>query len=232
MARGTALSDLLVQLRAEAGHSVLTAAGIDNKAALVQILNSVQDVLYDDFNWPFKKIMPFLNLTTGTRYYDLPASIDFEHIVNVAVYYNATPVPISKGIGYSEYAIYDSEASVKSTPVQRWDIKFTGTKEQIEVWPVPEDNTQKLQFVGVQKLVRMVNDADKATIDDTLLVLTCAAEILARQKNEDAPLKQKRAAARYKQLRGLYDQSSDTFVMGGGVSPVDSNRGKTVIMVR
>jgi hypothetical protein len=231
MARGTAFSDLIVQLRAEAGHSVLVAAGIDNEAALKQILNRVQEVLFDDFNWPFKTITPFLNLTNGDRYYDLPASIDFEHIVKVAVYFAGQPSQIEKGISYPEYAVYDSELNEKSSPVQRWDIKYVTNATKLEVWPIPDDDTQKLQFTGQQKLVKMVADGDLATLDDSLLVLTCAAEILARQKDEDAPLKQKMARARYTQLRALYSQPNAPFVMGGGSNP-PPQRGQTVIRVR
>ena len=231
MARGTALSDLITQLRAEAGHSVLAAAGVDNKPALVQILNRVQEVLYDDFNWPFKTIMPFLNLTAGGRYYSLPSSIDFEHIVRVAVYFADQPSGIDKGISYPEYAVFDSEQDERSSPVQRWDIKYVTSVEKLEVWPIPDDNTQKLQFFGQQKLVKMVADGDVAMLDDSLIVLTCAAELLARQKDEDAPLKQKMAKARYNQLRALYTQSNEPFVMGGGTNPKPS-RGQTIIRVR
>lgn len=231
MARGTAFSDLIIQLRAEAGHSTLAVAGIDNEPALKQILNRVQETLFDSHNWPFKKIMPFLDLVAGTRYYDLPASIDFEHIVEVAVYFSDQPSKIDKGISYPEYAVFNSENDERSSPVQRWDIKYTGTKEQIEVWPIPDDDTQQLQFKGMQKLVKMVADADKAIMDDTLIVLTAAAEILARQKDEDAPLKQKAAKARLMQLKGLYAMSNEPFIMGGGVDPMPS-RGQTIIRVK
>lgn len=231
MARGTAFSDLIIQLRAEAGHSTLAVAGIDNEPALKQMLNRVQETLFDSYSWPFKTVMPFLDLTAGTRYYDLPAAIDFEHIVEVGIYSTTQPYTIAKGISFEEYAVFDSENDERSSPVQRWDIKYTGTKEQIEVWPLPDDDTQKLQFRGTQKLVKMVADADKAVMDDTLIVLTAAAEILARQKDEDAPLKQKAAKARLMQLKGLYAMSNDPFIMGGGVDPKPS-RGQTIIRVK
>ena len=42
MARGTQLKNLIYMLRAETGQSVLVSAGIDNKPALAQMLNRVQ----------------------------------------------------------------------------------------------------------------------------------------------------------------------------------------------
>lgn len=236
MARGTLLSDLLTQLRAETGQSTVAAAGIDNKPSLVQAINRVQEVLFDDFNWPFKRVMPYLSLMAGTRYYDLPATIDFEHIVDVAVWYSGRPQRIDKGITYEQYNMYSSDDDERSGPVMRWDIKYIGSptnREQLEVWPIPDDSSQKLQFNGTTKLVKMVADSDRAVLDDSLIVLTAAAEILARQKSEDAPLKQKMARARYAQLRAKYAASSAPFIMGGGVNPPDmTNRGKTIIIAR
>jgi hypothetical protein len=241
MARGTQLETLIYMLRAETGQSVLVSAGVDNKPSLTQIINRAQQVLADDFNWPFLKIMPFKDLEAGERYYNLTSDfggLDIERVVSVAVWDNGQPSPIVKGIGFAEYAQYDSNDDVRSSPVQRWDVKYTddtgdsSVGEQIEVWPIPDDNNQRLQFEGYRSVPLLVEDSDRAMLDDQLIVLTAATEVLARQGNKDAPLKQRIAKARYQQLRARYSSNDEPIIMGGGVNRPNNYRGKTIITVR
>ncbi len=242
MARGTQLETLIYMLRAETGQSVLVSAGVDNKPALTQIINRCQQVLADDYAWPFLRIMPFKDLEAGERYYDLISTfggLDIERIEAVAVWENGQPRQIARGISFEQYAQYDSNDDVRGSPVQRWDIRYTDETgdsragEQVEVWPIPDDDGQRLQFVGYRNVPLLSEDSDRAMLDDQLIVLTAAAEILARQKNEDAPLKQKMARARYQQLRGRYSSNSEPFIMGGGVNNGPSSlRGRTIITVR
>jgi hypothetical protein len=65
----------------------------------------------------------------------------------------------------------------------------------------------------------MVNDSDVAMLDDNLIVLFAAAEMLARAKSDDAQGKMSAANELFTKLKGS-GIKNDVFVMGGGM-PVE-----------
>lgn len=240
MPRGTQLQDLIYQLRAEVGQSTLVSVGIDNVPALIQILRRKQIMLYDDYDWPFLRITPFINLKKGERFYDMPddfGALNMERIEHMEVWYSGRPSKIERGIGPADYAQYNSfNGETGGGPIIKWDIKYTdptGTdvaKEQVEVWPIPDDDGQKLQLTGIKNLRPLVALSDQAELDDVMIVLHCAAQILKRQKAADAPDKQKDADDRTATLKGRVKGAERTYIMGGGPRE-ESLRGKTIIRV-
>lgn len=238
MARGTNLTQLLVMLRAESGHSTSVAAGIDNEAALIQKLQRTQVMLYDDYDWPFMMNDWEIPLVAGQRYYDFPTEAGFpggtvvnlEGTISMWVDYSGRPVPLTRGIGQPQYAQTNSNNGEKSSPVRRWDIKrVADNREQIEVWPVPVDNTESIWLHGKKKLRPLIAASDVCDIDDLAIVLTAAAEILARADKKDAPKVEAAAAARIKQMKGRTKGGGRQINMAGpkGVG----NLGKTVIRI-
>lgn len=230
MARNTQLLQLVSMLRAEAGHSTSVSAGVDNLPSLKQGIRRTQELLYDDFDWPFLRIQPTIPLLAGERYYDLPSDMNMERIEDVGVWYNGDLRMIQRGIGFAHYNEVNSIDGERQSPVEAYDIRWTGTVEQIEVWPIPDSNGQTLQLKGIRKLRALVADADVADLDDQLIVLTEAANMLARAKSEDAPLKRQAAAARLLQLKGRTKGNSEPFIMGGGTNQAPQ-RGRTVIRI-
>src|SRR3546814_3071737 len=99
----------------------------------------------DIYDWPFLQIRPFKDLEAGEKYYDFP-TVDLEQIENVVCYYNGLPHQVMRGIRSEDYAAYDSAAGERVDPVSRWDVQFTGTTDQIEVWPIPASNGMRLQL--------------------------------------------------------------------------------------
>lgn len=256
MARGTTLTQLLTMLRAEVGHSTNVAAGIDNTPALMQKLQRTQTMLYDDYDWPFLRETWQVPLTAGTRYYNLPHKTDgsiatstgsvlnMERIERVAINYSGRPVPIDRGIDWEQYAQYNSDNNERASPARRWDIKsalasiedFTPTQtpqlEQIEIWPIPTDNTQLLMFKGIRQLRPLVNPGDPCDIDDILIVLTAGHEILMRAKSADATEVKAAAAARLKQLKPQVKAGARTITMSGtDRSRSVYNKGRTIIRI-
>lgn len=241
MARGTTLTQLLVQLRAEAGHSTSVAAGIDNEAALIQKLQRTQQMLYDEYDWPFMiKEFP-INLAATQQYYDFPTEAGFpgltaieeEGIQEVWIDYSGRPIPLTRGISQREYAQYNSLLANpdKASPVRKWDIKrSTDAKEQIEVWPIPTDNTQILTLKGKKKLRPLVAASDVAELDDILIVLTTASEILTRDKKADAKKVEGAAAARLAQLKGR-SKGGTRMINMAGANRSNNNLGKTIIRI-
>lgn len=240
MPRGTTLVELIRQLRAEVGQaSTQTQIGGDYEAVLIQKLSRSQQMLYDDYDWPFLRIKCPIALNASQRYYDLPfdpndgtSQLNMERIEHVTINYGNSPTPLDRGISWDQYAQYDSDSGAKASPCRRWDVKrTTKVAEQIEAWPVPADSTQLMEFTGIKKLRPLVANADVADLDDILIVLTAASEILAKAKSADATKIEAAAAARLKQLKARTKGASRTINLSTGSSDFTSNRGKTIIRI-
>lgn len=222
MARGTQLLQLVENLREEVGRSASVSVGNSDLGALKQKLRRNQELLYDEYDWPFlRQIFPAKYLLAGERYYDFPVGLNLERVESVELWYSDLPRPIERGITPREYAIYNSDADVRQEPAMAWDVRWTGTKEQIEIWPLPVSNAQYLQFTGIRNLRPLVKDSDVADLDDQTIILFTAAEILARQANESAPVVLKLAQARLGTMKKRVKGASRTRRMGMGGSETD-----------
>jgi hypothetical protein len=219
MARNAQLSRLVSALRAELGRSTNISTGVDDIEGLKQTLQRTQETLYDDYDWPFlRQVFTPIPLSAGQRYYDFPANLNFERIEEVAFWFNLQPIKAERGIGFENYRIFNSDSDIRSDPAQRWDVRWDDTKEQIEVWPVPSGSGQTLQFIGIRKLRPLVDNNDVADLDDKLIVLFAAAELLARQKSADAQLKLAAAQQRYARIKSRMVGGSSSIRLGMGRS--------------
>jgi hypothetical protein len=188
MARGTQLLTLITMLRAELGRSTSPALGVADVPTLKQALNRAYETLYKKDWQHLRREFAKITLSAGQRYYDLPDLLDSDRVEKAVVWWNGEPYPLCKGIGFEHFAAYDSTIDERNSPAARWDIRFTGTVEQIEIWPVPADNQQTLQFIGKSKFTRLVNDIDTCRLDDNLVVLHAAARLAVARKSNDASL--------------------------------------------
>ena len=230
MARGKQLQEVIAQLRAETGRNQSVAVGTSEIDNLKEQLRRVQEVLYDDYDWPFLTIERSINLQVGQRYYDFPVDLNYDRLNTIKFKYGNVYVDVERGITFDDYSIYDSNIGERSSPMVKWDVRNTGVSEQLEVWPIPND-AGTLHFFGTKILNPVVDDSDRFDLDDRLIVLFAAAEILAKQKSPDARNKLDLANARLLKLRA--NSSSDTMVrVGLGNKGRSSYGGKTVIVVR
>ena len=232
MARGTQLLDLIAQLRAETGHTQNIAVGLDQLENLKKILVRHQALLYDQYDWPHMNVERTISLSAGQRYYDLPSDLDFDRLTDIKLKYNNVYTDLERSIDFDDYSIFDSNNDERSSPTLKWDIRNTGTKEQLEVWPIPNNNVDKIYFRGTKVLGDLIQEADTADLDDHLIVLFAAAETLKRQKSGDANDKMAAANARLLKLRANSLKKSKTIQVGLGNNMLDqSNRVKTRIIV-
>lgn len=230
MARGTQLGDLLSQLRHEIGDSSSLSVGTGTTDSLKHVLRRKQEELYDEYDWPFLRVYKSKTLSAGDRYYDWPSGLDPDHIDKVVVWHSGSPQPIERGIGFEEYAAHSSDDDERADPVLRWDVRWTGSTDQIEVWPIPASDGDTLQFEGRRPLSDLVDESDTADLDDRMIVLFAAAEILTRRESKDAEAKLSLARRRLKFVRSRSKAGSSTATMGGaGKQP--SQRGRTIIRV-
>lgn len=203
MARNVQLIQMVASLRDELGLSNSVAVGVDDVPSLKRSLRRVQEGLYDEYDWPHLRIFTAkIALSAGQRYYDVPADLNYERIERAVTWWGDIPKTIDRGIGFHEYASYDSERDERSDPALRWDIRWTGTVEQIEVWPIPASSDYSLQWRGIRKLRPLLLDTDVCDIDERLIVLFAAAEHLERSKAGDAASKRAQAQALLSRLKG------------------------------
>lgn len=205
MARGTTLLRLLDLYRSECRMSLNPAHNAQVRDTQVQHLQRVQEWLWTDFAWPVLRVERFLETQDGQRFYDLPEDLDIDRISKVEVKHDDVYNLMEPGLTAEHYAAYDSEKDERQWPPRRWRI-YEG--EQIELWPIPDSGfdpvTQdgRIKITGIRKLNPLVDDADRADLDDMLIVLYAASEHLAATGAKDAALKQQQANARFVRLRG------------------------------
>ena len=222
---------LISDLRAELSKSTDPAVGVSDLPQLKQTLNRVYQSLYDLYPWPFlKRVFDRIPLQAGQRYYDFPEEMDFDNMESVAVWFSGQPLHIERGIGFEEYATYDSESDVRVDPVVKWDVRSVDdTREMLEVWPVPASNSYSIQFIGKRKFEPLVDDSDLCLLDDDLVVIHAAAELLPT-KGTNIQAKLAAAQARLGMLKGRSAAGSGSVRLGLG----RSNRpimGKAVVRI-
>lgn len=216
MARNTQLLSLVAKLRAETGRSQKVSVGIDELDNLKVILARTQETLYDENEWMQLRVERTIQLNAGQRYYDFPSDLDFDSLSDIKLSYNSVYTDIERGIELTDYTAFDSNLDERSSPALKWDVTFTGTKEQMEIWPIPNDNIQKIYLSGTKKLGNLIQDNDTADLDDILIIMYAAAEILARQDSKDAKRKEDIGKARLETLKKKALKGTPTIRMGLG----------------
>jgi hypothetical protein len=229
MARGATLLSLVDAFRAETRQSTQLSVGTDSLPHVKQLLRRTQRLLYEKHFWSFLSNIASKNIVAGDRYYDAPPELNMDRIERVVVIYNGQPIPIIRGVSFEEYAQYDPEADERSSPVERWDLRWTGSETQIEVWPLPS-SSMKLKFLCMRPLRPLVENDDVADLDEDLIVLFAAAEELAAQKSRDADMKLKLAQSHLASLQANAQAGSPMIQMGLG--PVGEQEiGRAVVRI-
>lgn len=203
--RDTTLVRLLDLYRHECRLSINPAHNAQARDAQVNHIQRVQEWLWDDFNWPFLRVERFIELQADQRFYDLPDDLHLERLTKVEVQYDTLYLPLCAGIDAAHYSTYDSDKGETQWPPQRWRIS---EDEQFEIWPIPNSNYDpdtkdgRVKLTGIRKLAKLVDDSDRADLDDRLITLYCAAEVLASRGEKDANFKLEQFKTRYATLRG------------------------------
>jgi hypothetical protein len=224
---------LLDALRAELSISSDPAVGSAATPNLKQVLSRTYETLYDAHDWPhLRQLFPRKTLNAGQRYYDFPDDMDFDNLEEVNVWWGGQPHPITRGIDFSQYAEVSSDDGARSDPVRRWDVRLIGTKEMIEVWPVPSGAGQALQFQGKTKFKPLIDDADLCLIDDQLVVLYAAAELSPPKKRTDINAKLSAAQARLGVVKMRGEGGSSSFRLGSNSERPRTYPGLTVSVRR
>lgn len=216
MARGVTLGELVNGLRVAARYDSNPSLSTSLLPLMKQTLKDTQERLYDEFDWPFLKIRQDKTLAAGQRYYDIPSNLNLERILAVDVQHGGKWLPVERGISLEHYNARDSDGDEREDPVMRWDVTDTGSGEQVEVWPIPATDGALLRFSGIRKLGSLIANSDRADLDDQLIILYSAGELLGGAKNPVAQLKISQANKRKDTLQGRVTKTRHkSFKLGG-----------------
>ncbi len=223
MARGTTLANLRTQLKAELRDTQEVNAFTD--AEYNYALARKQSDLAFAYDWSFLKHKWDQPIVAGSRYLTLTATdirgqaavINFERPILVERFYNARWFTLEYSIGAEQLNNRNSDLGQVLDPIQRWELvsnSITDTNiNQFEVWPMPA-SAQTIRFTGQRVMGPLLVDADKAELDDLLLVYSVAADYLALRSQENAPLVLKKANDRLIKLRAGYPLNNHPVILG------------------
>jgi hypothetical protein len=231
---GKQLRDMLTDLRAEIGHSLNVAHGINDRETLLYYLNRTQLDLYRNYNWPQLIVDRDVPVADGQRYYTYPADLAFDDITNIWVLVNTVYNELAYGIGPYDMTVWNSDTGFKAWPTQKW--MHHADDNRFELWPVPDGSAAAQNAIvrlrGTKTVFKMVNDSDESTLPDNLIVLFSAAEILQRDGAKDATMKVQRAneAMRRHRVRQFSHKHVRPVVIGGGGGDAQSRPGSQPVL--
>jgi hypothetical protein len=216
MARTQTLQEMVVNLRAEAGHSLSVAQGVNTEATLKYLLKRTQEELWTAFVWPELMLRDDRQMANNVYLYDYSTSLQFGAIREAWAASPSSAQWSAVGYGISEDKLKAGSTlnSASSDPVQLWEASGT----QFRVWPTPV-SAAWLRFKGNRELNPLVANADSSTIDATAIILFAASELLARAKAEDAPNKLQKAQRHLNKLLGNQVSAKNKISTYGTLSP-------------
>lgn len=216
MARKQPLEEVLRKVRLEARRAANPSLSESEKDKLVHLVNRVQRSLYLEHYWPFLQKREPVAMSAGQRFYDIPAGYDLERIETV--FYKDTTVycRLPRGIDMHHYNTHDSFTGERADPPMRWDIVDNGGDAQLEIWPIPDTGNYSLVIQGLRAISPLVNDGDLVELDDYMIALYCAAELLTNVDKEDAKVKLVRANELRDKLIASAEVAAEPIVVSGG----------------
>lgn len=201
----TTFGQLVEMLEDECGISSASSRGNDNRAYLQRLIKRQYEFLCDENDWTFLHIgndEATKTLQAGEQFYDFPTAMGgANNTIKAETFYGNVWVPLIYGITPADYTAMNPATNQRADPQIKWRIY---SDRQFEVWPMPATNGSLVRFSGRKNPEPLVSDTSRADMDDQLIVLYCAAEVLAKQNQKDADLKLAAAKARLIQMKAGY----------------------------
>lgn len=206
------LREMLTALRAECGLSTNVAHGLNDRESMVYLLDRTQLDLWESYDWPFLVVDRDVPLGAGVPEYAYPADLSFETISDAWI------VGLNQlyRLHYGIQPIDQVMVSLPSWPPQHW--RHSPDTGQIMLWPIPDQSATgcTLRLRGTKVATRLINDSDVATLPGRIIVLTAAAEVLAKQEDPSAQTKATRAAELIRRLKARTVAHKSRFTPLGG----------------
>lgn len=211
MRTGVPLHTLREEVLIEAGFSTDSGHAAFSRQRLNQLLARHERMMAREDDWPGIDFEEQVTVAADARYVNLPTYINYTDISQVHVSYGTEWLPVNYGITARERSIYS--ATQRATPVSRWEVVAPGNVE-FEVWPIGS-TAQTLLFTGSKTLGGFSSDEDTCTLDADVLVLRVAAEILGRDRKEDASYKMEMAGRLTENILKRQNTTRAPVSMGG-----------------
>jgi len=172
------LEDLRVQVRAACGFASSGAVAGANQILIDQKLRLAQTILYNAHEWAHLRKYEDKTLGADAYLIDYPATANNDRIKAISALRGGVwSKPIPRGISSELYTTQEN----KSWP-QRWE-----PYEQIEVWP-KADQAYSVRIFFIRLLSPFAVDADRASLDDTMVELGGIALAKAHYRQPDAEI--------------------------------------------
>ncbi|WP_288927287.1 hypothetical protein [uncultured Maritimibacter sp.] len=184
MRTGVTRATLREEIEIEAGFSLETGHGAFSADKINQMIARTERLMARMKDWAAVKAEETVTVTAATQYHNMPSTLTFENIDTVHVSYGDEWLPVEYGIRAEHRSIYDT--SQRALPAQRWEVVSPGTT-QFEAWPIGNVN-QSFLFSGSKTVGTYTDDESTCTLDGDALVMRVAAQILGRDRKEDAQL--------------------------------------------
>jgi len=209
MALRKTLNEVVEITRHEAGLSSNTSRGIDRLDQIKQMIRRTYTMLCEEYDWTHldtSKESSFSRkqLQAGQSTYNLPTSMNPQRITGAWVKWGSVWTPLNYGISYDNFTASNPDADQRSDPITNWAFV---EGDQFEVWPVPAtdgvaDGNNEVAFDGQRLPEQLTGDDSRMDMDDILVSLMVATEILAgNEQDKAAQLKAQAAASRLERLR-------------------------------
>lgn len=211
--RQSTLAQVLDKVKAHCGWAQTGSVSAARDTEVMTLIESMQVWLAAEHDWPFLRDTWKAVVSAGANTVAVPTTdlagnsytINFERPIYMTVYYNEVYEPVLYGIGPEEYNAWDPQLSEKQDPILKWAFYDNASGQKIEVWPMTQ-SVQNLYIWGTRNLLTLRNagtlDSTKVLdLDDEVIALFVAAELLGRSKNQDATSKLEKARERLRALR-------------------------------
>lgn len=223
MALRKTLNEVIEAVRNETRKSTNTSRGVDHRDHIKQMVTRRYYSLCEEYDWQHLELkrdsaVGRVPLAAGQRYYSFPAALNVLYIEKVWVKWGSTWQELDYGVGYDAYSEFDPDQNQRSDPARAWT--FYGG-DQFEVWPIPATNgaanaNGEVAFQGQAIPEQITGDSSRLDLDDILVTLMVAAEMLA-EEGQTAAAKVKGDAAMERLTRVRANMGSKRrYVMGMG----------------
>lgn len=209
------LGDIRSDIQIRLGFGLAGQAGIVNSPLIDSMILSAQNQLYEQFD--FLELKRIYESSTGSNQslYDYPVDCNVERIQGIWTKWNGIYYPLTEHIDASD------RGWNPGGPPQKYE-----RRDQIEIWPVPADNSYSLRIEYIKTLDSLVASSDRVSIRDELVFLHALSNAKAHYRQTDAAtyssqldalLLKMRAQHRsqtvwgkQKQTRGMYDYADSS----------------------
>lgn len=241
MPRGTLASTVLTMLKAEIGDYAGTNTIRD--AELYQLMSNKQAELVLTYDWSFLVQMWDAPVAAQQQFVTWPttdidglaAVINLDEINKLEVLYNQKYQPMLYGIGSAQYNTFNYVLlGQTSDPIMRWreasDPSDATNTNKFEVWPVPT-TAQTVRVTAERQPTAITGGSIKVDLDDLLITLGVASDVLFYKNPQKAQLVNQRFQAHLRRLGGQSKTSDKTRILGDGEGEADFNRNRKLVAI-